>query len=60
LGENTKQGSSFLIMSIVGGAIAPVLMGLIGADNMAIGFIIPLVCFAVVLAYSRFHILANR
>lgn len=53
LGVNeTKRGSSFLIMSIVGGAIAPVLMGVIGEANMAIGFIIPLVCFAVIALFA--------
>jgi FHS family L-fucose permease-like MFS transporter len=54
LGENTKQGSSFLIMSIVGGAIAPVLMGLIGAGSMAVGFVVPLICFLIVLGFSIF------
>lgn len=53
LGINeTKRGSSFLIMSIVGGAIAPVLMGVIGETNMAIGFIIPLICFIVVALFA--------
>lgn len=53
LGINeTKRGSSFLIMSIVGGAIAPVLMGVIGENNMAIGFIIPLICFIVVALFA--------
>lgn len=53
LGVNeTKRGSSFLIMSIVGGAIAPVLMGVIGENNMAIGFIIPLICFIVVALFA--------
>lgn len=53
LGVNeTKRGSSFLIMSIVGGAIAPVLMGVIGETNMAIGFIIPLICFIVVALFA--------
>ena len=50
--NNTKRGSSFLIMSIVGGAIAPVLMGVIGESNMAVGFIIPLICFVVVAAFA--------
>ena len=49
---NTKRASSFLIMSIVGGAIAPVLMGIIGETNMAIGFIIPLFCFLIISAYT--------
>lgn len=53
LGVNeTKRGSSFLIMSIVGGAIAPVLMGVIGESNMAIGFIIPLICFIVIALFA--------
>lgn len=45
LGEKTKTASSILILTIVGGAIAPTLMGLIGAENMNTGFIIPLLCF---------------
>lgn len=53
LGVNeTKRGSSFLIMSIVGGAIAPVLMGVIGETNMAIGFIIPLICFIAIALFA--------
>ena len=49
----TKRGSSYLIMTIVGGAIAPMLMGYIGETNMAIGFIIPLVCYIVVAIYAQ-------
>ena len=49
----TKCGSSYLIMTIVGGAIAPILMGYIGETNMAIGFIIPLVCYIVVAIYAK-------
>ena len=52
LGKNTKQASSFLIMSIVGGAIAPWLMGLIGEKSTSIGFIIPLLCFIIIGAYA--------
>lgn len=53
LGVNeTKRGSSFLIMSIVGGAIAPVLMGVIGEANMAVGFVIPLICFIVIALFA--------
>ncbi|MDO5665369.1 MAG: sugar MFS transporter [Bacteroidia bacterium] len=50
--QQTKKGSSYLIMSIVGGAIAPVLMGIIGEEKMATGFIVPLLCFVVILVYS--------
>ena len=52
-GAATKQASSFLIMSIVGGAVAPLAMGMI-ADHvsMAPGFVVPLVCFVVILVYA--------
>lgn len=55
VGRYTKRASSYLIMSIVGGAVAPVAMGMIGDRyNMATGFVIPLFCFVVILAYCIF------
>lgn len=53
VGRHTKRASSFLIMSIVGGAIAPVLMGLI-ADHVAMrtAFVVPLCCFVVIAAFA--------
>ena len=52
-GVYTKQASSYLIMSIVGGAIAPLTMGYI-ADHgtMAEGFCVPLVCFVVIAIFA--------
>lgn len=52
-GSQTKKASSFLIMSIVGGAIAPPTMGCI-ADNasMSAAFTIPLVCFIFIALYA--------
>lgn len=52
LGQHTKRASSYLIMSIVGGAIAPVLMGVCGEQEMRYGFFIPLICFVVIGIYS--------
>jgi len=53
LGPLTKKGSSLLVMSIVGGAIFPVIMGRIAdVSTMALGFIVPLVCFAIIVYYS--------
>lgn len=54
LGDRTKLAASFLIMSIVGGAIAPPLMGWL-ADryhNMAICFILPLLGFIAPTVYG--------
>ena len=51
-GSDAKKASSFLIMSIVGGAISPVVMGLIGETRMSVGFLIPLCCFIVIGIYA--------
>jgi MFS transporter, FHS family, L-fucose permease len=51
LKEETKSASSLIVMSIVGGAIFPVIMGRIidsTGDNIQIGYIVPLLCFFVV------------
>ena len=53
-GTKTKLASSLLIMTIVGGAVAPVIMGLIAdtTGSMAIAFLIPLVCYGVIGGYA--------
>ena len=53
LGAHTKIASSLLIMSIVGGAVAPLLRGIVAdGHSMALGFVVPLVCFVVIAAYA--------
>ena len=55
LGKDTKIGSSLLVMSIVGGAIFPYLMGTVidmNGDNIQIGYIVPLVCFLVIVFFG--------
>jgi len=52
LGEKTKTASSILVMTIVGGAICPWLMGKVGAVNMNVAFLIPMVCFAFISFYG--------
>ena len=53
-GTKTKLASSLLIMTIVGGAVAPVIMGYIAdtTGSMAIAFLIPLVCYGVIGTYE--------
>jgi FHS family L-fucose permease-like MFS transporter len=50
IGEETKMAASLLVMSIVGGALAPLLMGLISdyTGSMQQAYIIPLLCFIAV------------
>ena len=54
LGEQTKLAASFQIMSIVGGAIAPPLMGWLADQyhSMAICFILPLIGFIATTIYG--------
>jgi FHS family L-fucose permease-like MFS transporter len=53
LGEHTKRGSAYIVMAIGGGGVFPFLNGWISQHvNMAAGFVVPLVCFAVVLWYA--------
>ncbi len=53
LGPKTKKASSFLVMSIVGGALFPPLMGLIADKfNMSVGFFAPIPFFIFILYYA--------
>ncbi len=53
LGGLTKRASSFLMMTPVGGAIGPLLMGLVAdASSISASFIVPLVGFANVAAFA--------
>lgn len=52
MGSSTKKASSYIVMGVAGGAFAPMLMGYIGADNMAIGFVIPLLSFLYILYFA--------
>ncbi|WP_044513935.1 sugar MFS transporter [Hymenobacter sp. DG25B] len=54
LGPLTKQGSSYLIMAIVGGAIVPLLMGWVATHGggLRVAFLIPALCYAYLLFYS--------
>lgn len=55
LGEDMKIGGSGLIMAILGGALLTPLQGyLIDIWNVSISYIVPLVCFVVILIYGIF------
>jgi FHS family L-fucose permease-like MFS transporter len=55
LGEETKIASSFIVMSIVGGALFPLIIGQISdatKGNIQLGYIVPLVCFVAIALYA--------
>jgi len=53
LGIKAKKASGFIVMAIMGGAIMPKLMGHLGdVYGMSFGFLMPMICFAVVAVYG--------
>jgi len=55
LGVRGKKASAYIVMAIMGGAIVPKVMGHVGDRyGIAVGFLVPLVCFGFVAAYGLF------
>ena len=54
LGIHTSQGSSLLVMAIVGGAIIPPLQGWVAdaTGNLQFSFLVPMVCYAYIAFYG--------
>ena len=53
LGARAKGASAFIVMGIVGGALLPKVMGAVADHyNMSRGFIVPLICFALIALYG--------
>jgi len=60
LGSKTKEGSSLLIMSIVGGAVFPVIMGAVSdISNIQVAYIVPALCLIMVLYFAVRNIRAE-
>lgn len=51
---DTEYGSSLIVMSIVGGAILPLLFGLVSdyTGNIQYGYAVPLICFVVITLFA--------
>lgn len=63
LGEETKIASSFLVMAIIGGAIAPVAMGFISdrTGSIQTAYVVPLFCFLIILYFGlKGHKIVHR
>ena len=53
LGAGTKKGASFIIMSIVGGALMPYVMGILAESySTSFSYIVPMFCFVIVFAFG--------
>jgi len=52
LGNKTEQASSFLVMAMFGGAVFPPIMGLVANTNIAYAYLLPIVCYIVILLFA--------
>jgi MFS transporter, FHS family, L-fucose permease len=52
LGPATKQGSSFIVMGVVGAAVFPILMGKLADTNTATAYYLPILCYFVIFLFG--------
>lgn len=54
LGEQTPQGSGIMCTAIVGGAIVPVLFGMVAdvSGDLRLALAVPLICYAIIAAFG--------
>jgi MFS transporter, FHS family, L-fucose permease len=53
LGQHTSQGSGLLCMAIVGGALLPVLQGMIAdSSGIQVSFMVPILCYLYIVFYG--------
>jgi MFS transporter, FHS family, L-fucose permease len=52
LGPATKQGSSFIVMGVVGAAVFPILMGMVADQDTALAYYLPIVCYLVIFLFG--------
>lgn len=56
LGKHTSQGSSLLVMAILGGALLPLLQGVIADSSIGVqkSFIVPVFCYMYILFFGMY------
>ncbi|MEQ1498191.1 MAG: sugar MFS transporter [Novosphingobium sp.] len=58
LGEQTPQGSGIMCTAIVGGAIVPVLFGMVAdlSGNLRLALIVPIICYAIIALFGAWSV----
>ncbi|RVU02616.1 L-fucose:H+ symporter permease [Mucilaginibacter limnophilus] len=60
LGKHTEQGSSFIVMGVVGGAIFPYFMGKIANTDVAASYYLPIICYTVIFFFAFLYPKLNK
>ena len=60
LGKSTEQGSSFIVMGVVGGGLFPFLMGWVADKNVATAYYLPIICYLAIFLFGFTYPRLNR
>ncbi|GAA4318808.1 L-fucose:H+ symporter permease [Mucilaginibacter gynuensis] len=60
LGKKTQQGSSFIVMGVVGGAVFPYLMGKVANHSVAHAYYLPIICYSVIFFFGYLYPKLNK
>lgn len=61
LGQYNQQGASFIAMGVVGGAFFPFVMGLVANYDIAIAYLLPIICYVFIFFYgAKFYKVDNQ
>ena len=62
LGDDAKFGAAGLVMAILGGALLPMVQGVVmdAFGSTAVGYAVPGACLAVVASYALFDLRTSR
>lgn len=52
LGKYSQQGASFIAMGVVGGAFFPFIMGLLANKDVAISYLLPIICYLLIFCFA--------
>lgn len=52
LGPHTQQGSSYIVMGVVGGAVFPPIMGMLADVDTAKAYYLPIICYVVIFLFG--------
>jgi len=52
LGAHTQQASSFIAMGVVGGAVFPLVMGIVANHSVAQAYYLPIICYLVIFLFG--------
>lgn len=61
LGKYSQQGASFIAMGVVGGAFFPFIMGLVANSDVALSYLLPIICYLLIFCFAvKYYKIENQ